>query len=321
MLQWNQAPEMSMLDLFFIYHIVSIVIGASALVVVFVLYLKTKNPRLSPLILANGLVVLLVTCLSIELYFDLWDIYPPIRGFIHEGEQFVCLGLCMIIPRVARPPVFGLLSKRVERTFVIVSALIAAAFAFILLFHNELHLYLFLYMLIYLDLSLAVLYFAASSLFFRRQASPALALRNYDLALVILRWATVAFFPALFLVDFVGWMIPVLRALIPEGLSILPLFYLTMSLDMLVGAVKDILESEPPRQSGVLNESLSLKCGLTKREAEILPLLLQFMSYKEIGETLFISPGTVRTHLIHIYQKTGVRGRLELARLVGRGQE
>jgi DNA-binding CsgD family transcriptional regulator len=310
-----------LLDLFFIYYIVSIVIGASALVVLFVLYLKTSNPRLLPLILANSLLVLLVSCLSVEQYFDIWGLFPPIRPFIHEGEQFLCLGLCMIIPRIGGPTILGRLSGRVERAFVIASALIAAVFGLSLLFYNVLRLYLFLYGLIYLDLSLAILYFAASAIFFRKQGPSSSVLRNYDLALLILRWATIAFFPALVIVDFVGWMIPALCELIPKGLSVFPLFYLTMSLSMLVAAIKDILAPETQRALGDLDESLFHKYDLTKREAEILPLLLQFMSYKEIGEALFISPGTVRTHLIHIYQKTGVRGRLELARLLGRGQE
>jgi len=45
-------------------------------------------------------------------------------------------------------------------------------------------------------------------------------------------------------------------------------------------------------------------------------LVLRNLSYREIADRLYISPGTVRTHIIHIYQKTGVSARLELSRLV-----
>jgi hypothetical protein len=100
-----------MLEQFIIYHIVSIAIGASALVVVLVLYLKTRRPRLLHHILANSLLVLLVASLSVELHFDILNIFPPVRGLIHEGEQFLCLGLCAIIPRVGRPAVLGLFSN------------------------------------------------------------------------------------------------------------------------------------------------------------------------------------------------------------------
>ena len=40
------------------------------------------------------------------------------------------------------------------------------------------------------------------------------------------------------------------------------------------------------------------------------------MTYREIGEVLFIAPATVRTHLSAIYQKLGVNTKIGLARLV-----
>ncbi|HEX9048366.1 MAG TPA: response regulator transcription factor [Verrucomicrobiae bacterium] len=52
---------------------------------------------------------------------------------------------------------------------------------------------------------------------------------------------------------------------------------------------------------------------LSAREMEILELLAQGLSNKEIGARLHISFGTVRTHLMHIYEKLHVRCRTEAA--------
>lgn len=52
---------------------------------------------------------------------------------------------------------------------------------------------------------------------------------------------------------------------------------------------------------------------LSQREMEMLVLLAQGMSNKEIGNQLHISLGTVRTHLTHIYEKLHVRCRTEAA--------
>ena len=49
--------------------------------------------------------------------------------------------------------------------------------------------------------------------------------------------------------------------------------------------------------------------SLTAREEEILALLAQGYRYREIGEELFISIDTVRTHIRHIYDKLHVRSR------------
>ncbi len=48
---------------------------------------------------------------------------------------------------------------------------------------------------------------------------------------------------------------------------------------------------------------------LTVREIEILELLAQRLSAKEIAQHLFISDRTVKRHAANIYQKLGVNGR------------
>jgi len=52
---------------------------------------------------------------------------------------------------------------------------------------------------------------------------------------------------------------------------------------------------------------------LSARESEILALLAEGLSNKEIGGRLDISFSTVRTHLMHIYEKLHVRCRTEAA--------
>lgn len=52
---------------------------------------------------------------------------------------------------------------------------------------------------------------------------------------------------------------------------------------------------------------------LSGRESEILALVAEGLSNKEIGSKLSISFSTVRTHLMHIYEKLHVRCRTEAA--------
>ncbi|HZV34620.1 MAG TPA: response regulator transcription factor [Verrucomicrobiae bacterium] len=54
--------------------------------------------------------------------------------------------------------------------------------------------------------------------------------------------------------------------------------------------------------------------GLTQRESEILVLLAEGLSNKEIAHRVKISYDTVRAHLRHIYEKLHVRGRTEAVR-------
>jgi DNA-binding NarL/FixJ family response regulator len=52
---------------------------------------------------------------------------------------------------------------------------------------------------------------------------------------------------------------------------------------------------------------------LTAREAQVMELVERGMKNKEIAQALGISTGTVKIHLKHIFEKTGIRGRYGLA--------
>ena len=52
---------------------------------------------------------------------------------------------------------------------------------------------------------------------------------------------------------------------------------------------------------------------LTPREREIVKQVCAGLKNKEIAGTLSITAGTVKVHLMHIFEKTGVKDRFELA--------
>jgi DNA-binding CsgD family transcriptional regulator len=56
--------------------------------------------------------------------------------------------------------------------------------------------------------------------------------------------------------------------------------------------------------------------GISSREQEIIPLVLQGYSHQEIADMLFISARTVKNHVYNIYQKTGVANRVLLMNLL-----
>jgi NarL family two-component system response regulator LiaR len=60
------------------------------------------------------------------------------------------------------------------------------------------------------------------------------------------------------------------------------------------------------------------RLGITRREMEILELVARGLSNREIGETLFVSENTVKTHCSRAFDKLGARRRTEA---VQRGKE
>jgi HD-GYP domain-containing protein (c-di-GMP phosphodiesterase class II) len=73
-----------------------------------------------------------------------------------------------------------------------------------------------------------------------------------------------------------------------------------------VAAVLDAAGQPRPRRQ-------SYPAGLTEREVEVLRLLAVGRSKKQIAAELVVSPSTVHTHVVHVYEKAGVSTRAAAA--------
>jgi pSer/pThr/pTyr-binding forkhead associated (FHA) protein len=58
--------------------------------------------------------------------------------------------------------------------------------------------------------------------------------------------------------------------------------------------------------------------SLSRRERQVVALVVEGLTDRDIGERLFISTSTVRSHLDRVAEKTGFRRRVDLIRLAGR---
>lgn len=65
----------------------------------------------------------------------------------------------------------------------------------------------------------------------------------------------------------------------------------------------------PPVAARLLGRVRAGRPTLSPREAEILQLLAEGLANRQISKRLFISEATVKTHLVHIYEKLGVDSR------------
>lgn len=63
------------------------------------------------------------------------------------------------------------------------------------------------------------------------------------------------------------------------------------------------------------NERAIRTLGLTSKEFEVLELLAEGGSNREIAEQLFVSTSTIKTHLIHLYQKLNVTRRTQAVQM------
>ena len=90
-------------------------------------------------------------------------------------------------------------------------------------------------------------------------------------------------------------------------------------LTSLIACLKTVASGSCWMEDSVFRESLRpgsdrrSRSELTPREQQVLDLVEQGFKNREIGTELGIRPGTVKIHLKHIFEKTGVHGRYGLA--------
>ena len=76
-----------------------------------------------------------------------------------------------------------------------------------------------------------------------------------------------------------------------------------------------IVKEVPASQTFVLNEERQRGLGITKRELEILELIAQGMSNREIAEKLFVSENTVKTHSSRLFDKLSAKRRTQAVQI------
>jgi LuxR family maltose regulon positive regulatory protein len=109
--------------------------------------------------------------------------------------------------------------------------------------------------------------------------------------------------------------------------TLLELGRVCLALDDAAGArvvlrqARDVLRRRPdlgilPKEAEELRSKVDTSRGgmagvssLTTAELRLLPLLPTHLTYAEIGERLYISPHTVKTHATAVYRKLGVSSR------------
>jgi len=109
----------------------------------------------------------------------------------------------------------------------------------------------------------------------------------------------------------------ILDSLATSLLSIIPVFLFTLACLLFLNRLVAVMY--PRDDSGLPQEerfqSLAGEYGISSREKEILLLICQGKTNKEIEKALFISLPTVKDHVSNIFRKTSVSNRVQLAAL------
>ncbi|RPH33396.1 MAG: LuxR family transcriptional regulator [Bacteroidales bacterium] len=121
------------------------------------------------------------------------------------------------------------------------------------------------------------------------------------------------FFPIYTLIGLLNYRYAFVSDSMFDGPIILSLIFIALAISKLTDDIKRLTLFSPKNKD--FGDKLS-PFNISPREIEVLGLLIQGISYKEISEKLFISLPTVKTHVSNIYQKMNVKNKVELINLL-----
>jgi DNA-binding CsgD family transcriptional regulator len=101
-------------------------------------------------------------------------------------------------------------------------------------------------------------------------------------------------------------------------------YFENLGYERIAGSCRSLLRQAgapvPRRRHGTETVPPSLRAmGVTARELEVLTLLAEGLSNRDIGERLYLSPRTVERHIANLVAKTGVERRAQLVAFAARG--
>ncbi|MBI4977237.1 MAG: helix-turn-helix transcriptional regulator [Spirochaetes bacterium] len=167
---------------------------------------------------------------------------------------------------------------------------------------------------VFIALVLAIIYAAGSGVVLTvlRRNQPKTANRFHDRIGIAVSFISLASLPLFIAVDF--WFYTIAGIESTHGLGILPGFFILISISFLVlitGRKETVLFP-----AAVVTDAFRTRFKLTDRETQIIAFLVNGERYHAIADMLGISLVTVKTHVGNVYQKTGVRSKVDLLKIL-----
>jgi len=123
------------------------------------------------------------------------------------------------------------------------------------------------------------------------------------------------FFGLVMILDFFRGLIPPL-AFLGSGYVALPAFYAYLNVFLVATYSRNWVRQGKGSEDIGPDAALLERHGVSDREREVLALLAEGLTYREMADRLCLSLATIKSHVSHLYEKTGTRNKVELINLL-----
>jgi DNA-binding CsgD family transcriptional regulator len=297
---------------------ISLITGFASMTLLFIVYSKGKYPLIRYYLVITFLMTILVISLLLVIYLYSFRILPQLLNWLRLFANLVFCGLLTQWIIVAYPAKVALPFRIADLASKILAILMCAFVIFLFAFFGE---YFFLTNLINVLLSIASLAINILIVFPEKNPVDIKDGVNWSFytkiifSIYTMAYFFYAFIYIIFHKDFI------LFSFITDSYVITPITYLFTQLFSIAFLVRSLMRPSYHIKPSAIDPAAAGRFGFSERESEIAARLIEGLSNKSIGENLFISPDTVKTHIRNIYRKTGVNKRIDLIRVFQNSSE
>lgn len=299
-----------MQDFMIFYCFISFTMGITSIVFSIIVYMQNRDSALKDHIftmLSFTVIVVFMTLINYVRYLKIPDV---LNDFFVFSTYLGCCLLIYTLPRFINNMIKIKWKTALDRAFAVLGSIIFVGLA--VTFKGPLSTIFVNIMFVFLTFT--ILYAVTVSIYFSRKKG-----RKWDFRLSLsIAVVTIFLIPSFVVLDFYYDYFTFIHSIVPKGFYTLPGFYFFWNLSVLLYLSRQMGKSNAVNPVFDIPEKFIRDHDISGRETQILMLLIRGQSYREIGGRLFISPATVKTHAIHIYQKTGVKNKVELIHVIGR---
>ncbi|MBN1798796.1 MAG: helix-turn-helix transcriptional regulator [Spirochaetales bacterium] len=294
-----------MKDFIFFYYLLSYTVGITTLFLAFMLFLRNRNKALSRFMLVTLSFTIVIINGSLLSYFDFNESFI-IKQILRFLSYLSACAYIFLLPRFVNY-IYGLKSAKIINYVFLLGAIlcfITMSILYLLMLSS------FVHYIVMSGLLCAILYSLFCILFKFNSKAEALYIRFFQyMAIIIVILLPVMIYLDFFLLD------NLLRANLRNEFPItLPLVYACWCGIFLFMQVRALLTGWMSLVE--ITEKFISHYRITKKEKQVIGLLLHGKSYKEIMGALDVSMSTVKTHITNIYKKTGALNKMELAQII-----
>jgi DNA-binding CsgD family transcriptional regulator len=296
-----------MKDIYLLFCIISLFASVSSISVSCFIYNSNKKKALRLFIALNLSLFCIQNSITLGLYSKYVTQVTIFIPFLYKFLDIIGTSFCSVLGLFFINYLFGLeITKLKKKIFFSFFALQFTGIAIYYLFNTH---YIFRFIL-HSSIVLVIMY----ELY--------VGLKNYNhvvnkylkQAIKTLIFITMIFLPSIILESYKPY-IQLIKNIELFKISALPSYFLIINIFNIIFALK-YFNTPIFMDNNKLTDYFKQKYDITEKQTEIIELIIQGLTYKEIAAKLFISPKTVDNHVQNIYQKLNVNSKMQLSHFV-----